>query len=524
MKKFNIFLSGLSAGLMILTISSFPVSGSEIKASAQNTVKNYGEFTFTTVKDETCLAEQYKKENRDFAAMATVEITGDRLWSAWMSGGDKEPHNDNYIIVAYSDDYGDTWADPYLILDDTSAGRTRDPVLWYAPTGELYLFFGGNSGTKLVKFYNPEENVEDISYSEVVIPFSGTILNKPIVTSKGEWICSADPYDSSNAYRTEYVYASVDEGKSWVKRGVIESKAETKRYHEGTIVEKNDGTLWVLSRIENGNGGGIERSYSTDDGLTWSTFEAGLPKPFIGPGSKCAVRKLKNGGLLFVSNRSTSARIDMTAYYSGDDGATWSSLLLDSRSGDSAYPDIAEGDDGTIYVIWDHSRSVKCEIRLARFTVSDVISGAFESENSGRPYVSKRSGYFDITGVNTPYERVIDLVRGDPTTKEDILSSLPTAISVTLEDGSLRTVIGKWTTNWFSADYAGTYRFVFVPGNGDSQLQDRGDYFTVRVIVSELTEEPKASSGCASLLGGSVSLLSAGVGIDGVKRKRRKKF
>lgn len=532
MKKNSLIKSLSVSGVILAFIFTLSFSFSQAKAinnakeensvqtPSENVIKKDDGFTIITVNDESALSGAYRKENRKFAAMATVEVTENRTWTAWMSGGDKEPHKDNYIIVAYSDDCGDTWVDPYMIIDDTSDGRMRDPVFWYAPTGELYLFFGGRSGTRLIKFTNPDGDINKISYSEVTSPFFGTILNKPIVTTKGEWLCSADPYDEKSNYSKEYVYVSVDEGNSWTLRGTITSKAEDKKYHEGTIIEKNDGNLCVLSRIESGKGGGVERAYSSDDGKTWTTFEANLNKPLIGPGSKCCIYKLKNKALLFVSNDSTSARIDLTAYYSEDDGLSWRSLLLDSRTGDSAYPDVTQDKNGNIYVIWDHSRSVKCEIRMARFTVDDLKEGAFIGENSKRPCVTKRHGYNDIVNVNTPYNRTMQLNKGDSVSKEDIICSLPTAISVTLDDGSKKAVVGKWTTNWFSTDYAGTYRFEFTPQT-ENNLQDMGDYFVVRVKVTE--KEENKGGGCSSSFNGNTFLfLTAGAILVIAKRSKKR--
>ena len=164
---------------------------------------------------------------------------------------------------------------------------------------------------------------------------------------------------------------------------------------------------------------------------------------------------------------------------------------------------------------------MKCEIRLARFTVTDVINGAFESERA-RPCVSKNSEYLDIVAVNTLYERVLNLKQNDPTTKEDVLNLLPTAISVTLDDGTTQIVSGRWTTNWFSANYVGTYRFTFIPDDNTSKLQDMGDYFVVRVIVGEKDKET-TPSGCNSVINTNFLAIFAVIGLILVNNKRKLK-
>ena len=68
-------------------------------------------------------------------------------------------------------------------------------------------------------------------------------------------------------------------------------------------------------------------------------------------------------------------RSHLTAYRSEDDGATWNGgLLLDEREGVS-YPDGIECADGTIYLIYDYSRTGKKQILMATFTEKDVAAG-----------------------------------------------------------------------------------------------------------------------------------------------------
>ena len=58
-------------------------------------------------------------------------------------------------------------------------------------------------------------------------------------------------------------------------------------------------------------------------------------------------------------------RSQLTAYLSCDDGKTWSKqLLLDERDGVS-YPDVAQDDNGDIYIIYDYNRYKDMEILMA---------------------------------------------------------------------------------------------------------------------------------------------------------------
>ena len=163
------------------------------------------------------------------------------------------------------------------------------------------------------------------------------------------------------------------------------------------IVEKLDGSLWALSRIESGYNGGVEQAFSYDDGKTWTTLEGDLPYPLQGPGSRFQIYRLSSGALIWISHDTTKARTALTAWLSEDDGETWPyKLLLDDRA-NLSYPDITQDDNGLICVIYDKGRSKEQEIRLAMFTEDDVRAGAFVTENAlERVAVTKTGGYTDI--------------------------------------------------------------------------------------------------------------------------------
>ena len=328
----------------------------------------------------------YSPGLRRWQGISTVECTGSRVWAAWMAGGVKEPDPENHIVLAYSDDGGKSWVDPFLVIDDKeSESRGRDPVLWKNPAGKLFLFyaFSGDDFTNVLEIENPGGNIRTISIGQprAVFP-KGMLLNKPIITAKGECLCMFDPFDEEKGYSYNCCYVSCDGGKTWKKRGDVPSCSPNKLFQEGTLVERKDGSLWCLTRIELANCGGLEQSFSYDSGKTWTVSENCLPYPFYGPGSKCYLRRLHSGNLLFVNNDSAvPLRVNMAAYLSSDEGKTWKALLLDGREG-CAYPDVAEDDEGNIYTIFDCGRSKRNEIRICRFQEEDIEKGGFRSSDT----------------------------------------------------------------------------------------------------------------------------------------------
>ena len=139
------------------------------------------------------------------------------------------------------------------------------------------------------------------------------------------------------------------------------------------IVERRDGSLWMLARTAKG----IMQSTSSDGGKTWSepSFPAGIQHPV----ARFHIRRLASGRILMVKHGATmdthEGRSQLTAWLSEDEGKTWrGGLMLDERKGVS-YPDGFQAPDGTIYISYDRNRATDGEILMARFTEEDIIAG-----------------------------------------------------------------------------------------------------------------------------------------------------
>ncbi len=395
------------------------------------------------VKDIVALDAMYQKGNRTFAAIPTVEVTGNRVWAAWMSGGDTEPHEDNYIIMAFSDDGGLTWQEPYMIVDPVpKSRRSCNPLYWLDPHGRLW-FFWVDSSTWAMYTDNPCDTPENIIWSEPRRISSNVALNKPTVIEKDgveTWLLCVQ---NMSSFTSSLFITSTDRGATWtINPGFAESRSENKWYLEGVIVEKRNGALWMLTRTEKGYEGGVEQAFSYDQGETWTKFVGNLPYPLQGPGSRFQMIRLKSGNLMWVSHDTTRNRSKMSVWLSEDDGATWPyQLMLDERSGVS-YPDIAQGEDGAIYVIWDKGRSVEQEIRLARFTEEDVKAGAYVSEQAqSLIVVTKTGGYEDIVSVE---EELLPISADTQAACEAMLSELPKMLHVRTDAGKRYELTGEW--------------------------------------------------------------------------------
>ena len=355
----------------------------------------------------------YGQKYLPFAMAASMESTSKgRLWTCW-AGGQDGPNA--YLLASYSDDQGKSWRDPVFVIDPQAHGLkmgTRLGSFWCDPKGRLWLFFhqsvgmfDGSCSNWFVRCDDPD--AEKPVWTQPVYIGFGASLNKPMVRKNGEWILPvslwerwhidkpfADCYHELDGVRGSNVFVSDDEGGHWRYRGgnIFNDSC----FNEHSVVEKQDGTLWMLSRCMKE----IAQSYSTDGGKTWQPQTTFFPQV----NSKAVFRRLQSGHLLLIKHGATfntpakdsseawnwgKGRSYLTAFLSTDDGKTWpSSLLLDERSPVS-YPDIAQTPNGDIYVHYDRDRTGAAEILFARFREEDVQAGTLISKDSALKNVVK---------------------------------------------------------------------------------------------------------------------------------------
>lgn len=306
-----------------------------------------------------------------------------RFWATWYSGGAGEGPG-NFSVLATSDDAGASWREPVLAIAVEPPMRVFDPVLWLDPLGRLWFFWAqskshidGRCGVWAIVTEQPDH--PEPRWSEPRRLAHGIMMNKPTVLADGSWLmCSAiwnrqgkkkpeTPPISECAHLTySNVYRSINHGQSWTHIGSAD--VPQRGCDEHMIVERRDGKLWMLVRTQYG----IGQSFSPNGGIAWSP---GVPTGIVGPETRFFIRRLNSGRLLLVYHDHPRERINLAAWLSDDDGATWPhKLLLDDREKVS-YPDGVETPDGQLLIIYDRQRTADREILLARFREDDILAG-----------------------------------------------------------------------------------------------------------------------------------------------------
>lgn len=360
------------------------------RSAAQNDI-TYLDPPKYIVKPSESFLNSHKIDNRRFTGISSIAVTGKgRMFAVWYAGITPREDFNNYVVVAQSDDQGNTWRE-ILIIDPDLDGPIRafDPEVWIDPTGKLWVTWSqitnvlGQSlysykskiGVWAMRVDNPD--AQKIKWGEPKRFVDGVMMCKPMILSTGEWVFPVTNW--GEAYKTEMtcqMYVSTDEGKTWELRGAARVPKETRGFEENMIVEKKDGTLWMVGRRKNGLNMG--ECYSSDRGKTWTDLDSA--KDIRHTTSRIFIYTLKSGNLLLVKHAEIDeilkvgrGRSHLKAFISRDDGNTWSKgLLLDERVGIS-YPDGQEY-NGRIYITWDFSRRKEQQILMTSFTEEDIFS------------------------------------------------------------------------------------------------------------------------------------------------------
>ncbi|MCA9085733.1 MAG: exo-alpha-sialidase [Planctomycetaceae bacterium] len=332
---------------------------------------------------------EYGYDRLDYGMTIGIDRTpGGRIWACWVAGGDSP---EAFFVLATSDDDGETWSAPRLVIDTHSADlpRPRSTLvgnLWTDPTGRLWLIFDqsmdmfdGRAGVWATICDNPDAKIPQWSTPTRI--WHGVTLNKPTVLASGEWMLpiSLDQrggfgpfkgcFSELNPFRGANVFVSADHGTTWHRRGM--ATFPNPDWHEHMIVERKDKSLWMLARTARG----MMESTSADGGRTWSTaVESSIKQP----NARFHIRRLASGRLLLIKHGDRidehHGRVQLSAWLSDDDGQSWQGgLVLDDRKGVS-YPDGFQSPDGTIYISYDRNRATDGEILMARFKEGDILN------------------------------------------------------------------------------------------------------------------------------------------------------
>lgn len=297
----------------------------------------------------------------------------------------------SYSLLYRSNDNGETYGQPILVVDPDTPVRTSEPLVWCDPDGKLWFFWSQmytpncrdrNSDGRMGIWYMTSDN-DGASWSEPTRIADGFTNQNPVVLKDGTWVLPANVWKSSQDYAQQYeylmhphVYLSTDKGATWELGGICSTHSSS-AHVENALVEKADGTLWMLLRTNRG----LEETFSDDGGKTWTpAVYADISKTESRPG----MDKLPNGDIVVVSHDDAEAngsRYHLTVWLSEDDGKTFPYKLKLEASA-SFYPNTHVDSDGTIYIVYDVVREDGGQVMMARITADDIKAGKLVNPDS----------------------------------------------------------------------------------------------------------------------------------------------
>ncbi len=381
-----------NSGLIILTVYLCLMFSEKLTAQDSNAF-----MTPAALKRGQQITDEYPISGRKFAGIPSITVSPEgRMWAIWYSGTTPGEDANNFVVVSTSGDKGITWKE-ILIIDPDKEGPVRvfDPEVWVDPDGKLWIFWAqtiGHDGTIAGVWSVTAKNGEkdDTEWSVPRRLTDGIMMCKPLVLSNGNWILPASTWKLTD--NSAKMVVSKDKGRTWNIQGAADVPKEARAFDEHMIVEKKNGTLWMLVRTTYG----IGESFSGDQGKSWSPL---LPSAIKHPSARFFIQRLKSGNLLLVKHGpigTKTGRSHLMAFLSKDDGLSWSrGLLLDERNGVS-YPDGQQVKDGTIHLIYDYNRTKEQMILMTSFKEEDVFADDYDNQIinifSHRKIVSENKG------------------------------------------------------------------------------------------------------------------------------------
>ncbi len=375
----------------------------------------------------------FHEDIRIFQGCPTIAVSkGGRIFLGWYAGGLREPHMNNFNLLVTSDDGGQTWSKPVLVIpssyefqiqaldiqlfidpagvlhvqwvqDNTRSWRETDPHVWEGRAPQLVdgYFFGDYRHAEWEMLCEAPDAAE-LVFTEPRYVYQGFLRCKPTFLNSGRWLNFA--YDQLN---DRYGYHISDDGGKAYRHLYGGKKLQTD-FDESMAYEMRDGRIRMLARSALGE---LAESYSVDGGETWSEPQ---PSGIVSADSRFYIGRTPSGRMLLVVNDNPVGRTDMTVCLSEDDGMTWPYKVCIDRRLWLSYPDVDFCGD-RICLTYDIDRTVDAEIVFAAFTEEDIIKGREISVTTvSRP---RKTPSRDTVKATVEEHKLIAILRGVPADK-----------------------------------------------------------------------------------------------------------
>ena len=252
------------------------------------------------------------------------------------TGNSDSDHGTAYLAGRYSSDNGKTWMnDDHLIVQQEGTMNVMSVSLLRLQNGKIALFYLKKNSTSdcipLLRMSSDEAKTWSEPIPCITDRKGYFVLNndRVIQLKNGRITMAVSLHQTPEEGKWHnngrlFSYYSDDNGQSW-KPGTEVANPNNVTLQEPGLVELKNGDIMMIIRS---SGGVQHKSYSKDQGHTWSTVE---PTDIKSPVSPATIERIPStGDLLMVWNNNggdnpaiKGKRTPLTIAVSKDDGQTW---------------------------------------------------------------------------------------------------------------------------------------------------------------------------------------------------------
>jgi len=242
------------------------------------------------------------------------------------------------IACCSSEDDGRTWSEPRTLhdgpLDD------RDPSVTQLRGGPLLCnFFVSGKGVQLLRSGDGGQ-----TWSEPTrIAPPPYVVSSPVRELSTGRLALAIYHHKRGDVHPAFIWSD-DGGRTWSKPVDIDN-AGGKSLSESDVIERADGTLWLIQR--NDRRGDMHCATSKDQGQTWSAS-----RPVGSPGQAPYLHRAPNGVVLLSYRGPGEPNWGTYLRCSTDECQSWSDPVTIDAWANGAYPSMANLKDGSVLVVY----------------------------------------------------------------------------------------------------------------------------------------------------------------------------
>lgn len=314
---------------------------------------------------------------------AVCVLPGGDLLAVWY-GGTREGAADVAVFASRLPAGTRDWLPPARVVDRAMAAeelervvkKVGNAVVFPDHQGVVWMVYvsvtmGGWSGSALNVKTSPDGGrTWSRSRRLTVNPFlnvSSLVRNKPILTTDGR--IGLPVYHELAVKYPQMLWLTAGPDASVTEYRIRNLSTETDLI-QPTLVPLDGDRVLMLLRDQSARRQ-VRAAYSDDNGWTWSgAVDCGLPNP----DAAIDALRLRDGRILLVYNDAVSGREILRLAVSADEGRSWSpGPVIEAAVGkEYSYPCLAEGRDGRIHLTYTWERA---RIRHVEFNLAWLVKG-----------------------------------------------------------------------------------------------------------------------------------------------------